>query len=84
MLVHIGLDTVELEGEGFICHVKQGQKVSRGDLIISVDLAMLEEKDKSSITPIVIANSDQYHIKAMTAMRVSAGNDTVMEITTLN
>ncbi|TDQ37453.1 PTS sugar transporter subunit IIA [Aureibacillus halotolerans] len=55
-LIHIGLETVALEGEGFEAHVKQGDKVSAGDLLITVDLDIVAQKANSTITPIVITN----------------------------
>jgi len=54
VLVHIGLDTVELNGEGFKRLVEEGTKVSLGKPIISADLAYIEEQGKPIITPIVV------------------------------
>ncbi|MGG0461125.1 PTS sugar transporter subunit IIA [Priestia aryabhattai] len=58
VLIHIGLETVAMEGEGFEAHVTQGDKVSVGTPLITFDLALIQEKAKSIITPIVITNSD--------------------------
>ncbi|UOQ45234.1 PTS glucose transporter subunit IIA [Halobacillus salinarum] len=58
VLVHIGLETVSMEGEGFEGHVKAGDKVKAGDHLISFDPALVTEKAKSTITPIVITNFD--------------------------
>ncbi|KEI13057.1 PTS glucose transporter subunit IIA [Clostridium novyi B str. ATCC 27606] len=58
LLVHIGIDTVNLNGEGFTTHISQGDKVKKGDLIITFDKKTIESKAKSSITPIVITNMD--------------------------
>lgn len=58
VLVHIGIDTVNLNGEGFIAHVSQGDKVKQGDLLIEFDKNTIESKAKSSITPVVITNMD--------------------------
>lgn len=54
VMVHIGLDTVELKGEGFERLVEEGAKVTAGIPIISVDLDYLESKRKKTITPILI------------------------------
>lgn len=54
VLMHIGLDTVKLNGEGFTVHVKAGDKVKKGDLIVEVDLELLKEKEINPITPIII------------------------------
>ena len=47
-----------MEGEGFEAHVTQGDKVSVGTPLITFDLALIQEKAKSIITPIVVTNSD--------------------------
>ncbi|MFL0267551.1 glucose PTS transporter subunit IIA [Candidatus Clostridium radicumherbarum] len=56
ILVHIGLDTVNLNGEGFTAHVKQGDKVKKGDLLLTIDLETIKQKAKSEICPIIITN----------------------------
>ncbi|APH07005.1 PTS sugar transporter subunit IIA [Bacillus weihaiensis] len=58
ILIHIGLETVSLDGDGFEVHVKEGQKVKVGDLLISAHLSLISEKAESIITPIVMTNSD--------------------------
>lgn len=55
-LVHIGLETVALKGEGFKPAVKQGDQVNRGDLLAEVDLAFIQSKGCEICTPIVITN----------------------------
>lgn len=59
ILVHIGIDTVKLNGEGFIKHIEVGDKVNQGDLLISFDKDIIETKAKSSITPIIITNMEK-------------------------
>lgn len=56
VLVHVGIDTVALNGEGFTAHVKQGDKVKAGDLLLTFDQAIIKEKAKSNITPVIITN----------------------------
>ncbi|KEH98131.1 glucose PTS transporter subunit IIA [Clostridium massiliodielmoense] len=58
ILVHIGIDTVNLNGEGFTSHVSQGDKVKQGDLLVEFDKDTVESKAKSLITPVVITNMD--------------------------
>ncbi|AZB43293.1 PTS glucose transporter subunit IIA [Bacillus sp. FJAT-42376] len=58
LLIHIGLETVGMNGEGFEAHVKEGDKVSAGDHLITCDLNLINEKASSTITPIVITNGD--------------------------
>lgn len=57
VLIHIGLDTVQLDGKGFLAHVKQGDRIQQGQLLLEVDLKAIEEAGFSVETPIVITNS---------------------------
>ena len=67
ILLHIGIDTVELGGKYFTPHVKNGQKVSKGDLLISFDIKGITDSGYKIITPMVICNSDEYSdIKPLT------------------
>ena len=55
--VHIGLDTVELQGEGFERLVQEGDEVEAGDAIVRIDYGLVNEKAKSLWTPILITNA---------------------------
>ena len=54
ILVHVGLDSVKLRGEGFTSHVKVGDKVEAGQLVAEVDLQFLESKGVPTVTPVLI------------------------------
>lgn len=58
ILIHIGIDTVEMKGEGFDAFVNIGDKVKAGDKLITFDLELVKSKAKSPITPMVITNMD--------------------------
>ncbi|RXJ02053.1 PTS glucose transporter subunit IIA [Anaerobacillus alkaliphilus] len=58
ILIHVGLETVTMNGEGFTGHVEEGDKVKVGDTLITFDLDLIREKAASTITPIVITNGD--------------------------
>lgn len=58
LLIHIGLETVNMQGEGFEVHVKEGDKVSAGDKLVTFDLDLVKEKAKSTIIPCVVTNMD--------------------------
>ncbi len=56
VLLHVGIDTVKMNGEGFSAFVKVGDNVKAGDKLIEFDLNLIKEKAKSEITPLVITN----------------------------
>lgn len=74
VLIHIGLDTVKLKGEGFDVHVAKGQKVSAGDPLVTFDPKVIEAAGYPLITPIVILNAKKFGGVEVTAEgTVSAG-----------
>ncbi|MDQ0155293.1 PTS sugar transporter subunit IIA [Robertmurraya andreesenii] len=81
LLIHIGLETVALGGEGFNTHVKAGDKVSVGQLLIEVDLAFISEHAKSTVTPIVVTNSQDRTIQYMEINGYVSGESIIMSIT---
>ncbi|MCR5096167.1 MAG: PTS system trehalose-specific EIIBC component [Erysipelotrichaceae bacterium] len=56
VLIHIGMDTVELNGKGFKSHVKQGDRVRQGDLLVETDLDYIKSQNKSAVTPVVFTD----------------------------
>ncbi|WP_350300093.1 PTS sugar transporter subunit IIA [Peribacillus frigoritolerans] len=58
LLIHIGLETVNLNGEGFEVHVAEGQNVKAGDKLVTFDIDFLKAKAPSIVTPIVITNGE--------------------------
>ncbi len=78
LFVHFGIDTVELKGEGFTRVAQEGQSVKRGDTIIEFDLALLEQKAKSVLTPVVISNMDEITNIDKKAGEVVAGESVVL------
>lgn len=60
LLIHIGLDTVELNGKYFNVHVKQGDKVTRGNLLVSFDIEGIKEAGYDVTTPIIVSNTADY------------------------
>ena len=79
LLVHIGIDTVELNGEGFEQLVEQGTKVKAGTPIIKIDREFILSKGLSLATPVLISNVDS--VKSITAVKdgsVVAGESTVV------
>ncbi len=81
LFVHFGIDTVELKGEGFTRVAEEGQTVKAGDTIITFDLATLEEKAKSTLTPVVISNMDEIKELNKLAGSVVVGETPVLKVT---
>ena len=80
ILIHIGLDTVSLNGEPFTIHVEADQKVKKGDLIAEFDMDAIKAAGLETITPVIICNSDDYkEINRFTGKQVKPGDD-IMEL----
>ncbi|MFE8049445.1 PTS beta-glucoside transporter subunit IIABC [Brenneria goodwinii] len=60
ILIHVGIDTVKLNGQYFTAHVKTGDVVKQGDLLVEFDYQAIEAAGYDTITPIIITNSDDY------------------------
>lgn len=79
VLIHIGLDTVALKGEGFKAFVKEGQDVSKGDKLIEADLDFLIEKGCRTEIPIVIVESEYSSLESKNKDKfVEKGKDVVL------
>lgn len=75
VLIHIGIDTVQLKGEGFVSHVVKGQQVTAGDPLVDVDLDAITRAGYSTVTPVVITNSRRLGgIEASPASAALAGD----------
>jgi len=59
ILIHIGIDTVKMNGKGFKAHVQNGQSLKKGDLLIEFDLNEVRLNAKSTLSPVVITNMDK-------------------------
>ncbi len=60
ILIHIGINTVELNGEGFKAYVNEGDRVKRGQTLITFDKDFIASKGYKLITPVIVGNSDDY------------------------
>ncbi|MCY8507330.1 beta-glucoside-specific PTS transporter subunit IIABC [Bacillus atrophaeus] len=65
VLIHIGLDTVQLDGRHFDVLVKEGDNVSSGDPLVSFDIEKIKAAGYDVITPVIITNTDQYAVTAV-------------------
>ncbi|MBA0198016.1 PTS glucose transporter subunit IIA [Pectobacterium brasiliense] len=80
LLIHVGLDTVNLNGKHFTGHIKPGDRVSAGDRLISFDLHEIMRLGYDPITPVVIINSDDYASVVCTAPQPLAQLDTIIKV----
>lgn len=81
VLMHVGIDTVMMKGEGFSPRVKPGDKVKAGTPLIEFDLDYLATHAKSLLTQIVIANSERVTSWERASGNISAGKDTLLTVT---
>jgi len=82
LLIHIGIDTVKLDGKGFRPQVSVGDQVKAGDKLMEFDLSVIQEAGLSPITPIIITNSAN-KVEAITfgkGASVQAGVDQAMDV----
>jgi len=80
ILIHIGIDTVVLNGNGFKSFVSQGDRVYCGDKLLEVDLDYIGKNAKSTITPILITNMNKIKEISKSSGNVKKNKDTIMEI----
>ncbi|MBL3649814.1 MULTISPECIES: glucose-specific PTS transporter subunit IIBC [unclassified Bacillus (in: firmicutes)] len=63
ILIHVGIDTVKLNGESFEAHVTSGQAVTQGELLLSFDLDTIKQHAASAVTPIIFTNASEEDMK---------------------
>lgn len=82
ILVHIGIDTVELNGEGFTRIAEEGSSVKAGDPIIKIDRNLLNSKGCNLVTPILITNMDKVaKIECTKEAELTSGKDIILSYT---
>lgn len=80
ILIHIGVDTVELGGKFYTAHVKDGDKVKAGQLLISFDMDKIKEAGYDVTTPMIVTNTDDYQeVKLLKTGKVN-NQDCVLEM----
>ena len=80
ILIHVGLETVSLEGKPFKIHVANGDKVKKGQLMIEVDLEAIKAAGLPTITPVVICNTDDYPTFKTTVGKDVTNDDVVIQL----
>lgn len=79
ILLHLGIDTVELEGKGFTPHVKVGDKVKAGDHIADMDLELIKKENKPLTSMLIFTSGESVDVKKLDEM-VTAEETDIMEI----
>ncbi|MDB6103949.1 MAG: phosphoenolpyruvate-protein phosphotransferase, partial [Gammaproteobacteria bacterium] len=80
ILLHVGIDTVGLGGEGFELHVREGQRVRAGDRLISFDLDLLARRAKSLVSPVILTDTMEFSISRRSQDCSLQVGDFLMEI----
>jgi PTS system glucose-specific IIA component len=80
VLIHVGIDTVELKGEGFRRVAAVDTMVKKGDVLLEVDLETIKKLGKPSITPFVITDTEKIDITYRAKGKASAGETIVMKV----
>ncbi|WP_236914661.1 PTS sugar transporter subunit IIA [Clostridium sp. Cult2] len=81
LLIHIGLETIKLKGEGFTQHVALMQKVKQGDIVLEVDLELLKKKGKSLVSPVIITNMGRIESIEKAVGNVEKGLSKILNVT---
>jgi phosphoenolpyruvate-protein phosphotransferase len=80
ILMHVGIDTVALNGEGFAPQVRKGDRVRAGDVLLRFDLELLGRRARSLITPIIVTNGERFRILRAHLDRRLAAGDVLFEL----
>lgn len=80
ILVHVGIDTVTLGGEGFQVHARKGDRVRAGDLLLTVDLDRVARKAPSLMTPVIVTNGERFRIRNASLNRAIACGEVLFEL----
>lgn len=80
ILIHVGLETVSLEGKHFTVHAQNGDKVKKGQLLIEVDLDAIKAEGFNPITPMLVCNSSEFSTFNTTTGKTVTTEDTVIEL----
>lgn len=81
ILIHVGLETVAMKGEGFDTKVSAGDKVKVGDALLSFDIDLISQKASSIISPVIITNSDAVNnLDTLNQSDLVRGETTVLSI----
>jgi len=81
LLIHVGLETVALGGEGFTAHVSEGDRVTVGDPLIGFDLDAVGRRAKSLVTPIILTNGEAFALAVPAVGRMIVTGEALFDLT---
>jgi len=80
LLIHIGMDTVQLNGQHFTSSVKEGQKVKQGESLVDFDVSAIQQAGYSVVSPIIVTNTNDFKQVASEKSRHVDPNDTIITV----
>jgi len=80
LLLHIGMDTVDLNAMGFTAHCKSGDKVKKGDLLVEFDIPFIKSKNLPVTTPVIVTNGNQYSLMMLKKMGKVQHGEEVLDL----
>ncbi|MBA5203972.1 MULTISPECIES: beta-glucoside-specific PTS transporter subunit IIABC [Pectobacterium] len=80
ILIHVGINTVQLEGQHYQMHVAEGDKVQKGQLLLEFDLEAIKQAGYDTVTPMVVTNADEYHLFSPGSARQLRVGDTIIAL----
>ncbi|GKV81466.1 PTS beta-glucoside transporter subunit EIIBCA [Pectobacterium carotovorum subsp. carotovorum] len=80
ILIHVGINTVQLEGQHYQMHVEEGDKVQKGQLLLEFDLEAIQKAGYDTVTPMVITNAEEYRVFSLGAARQQQAGETIVAL----
>ena len=80
LLIHVGMDTVALNGKGYEAKVKEGQKIKKGQLLLTFDKKAIQDAGYKLTTPMVVTNTEDYHLVKQIASGIVKPGDDVLKV----
>ncbi len=80
LLVHVGINTVELNGDGFTAHVAEGDRVKKGQLLLTFDKEYIASKGYPTVTPVIVTNAYEFAKISRVADGAVTGEDTLLAV----
>ncbi|MEI7250662.1 beta-glucoside-specific PTS transporter subunit IIABC [Pectobacterium versatile] len=80
ILIHVGINTVQLEGQHYQMHVAEGDKVQKGQLLLEFDLEAIQKAGYDTVTPMVVTNAEEYRVFSLGAARQQQAGETIVAL----